>query len=139
MLLDIPTRKEYEALEAKIDRLQATAEAVHALLKDAPSADGMLSVEQVAKYTNFNRRTVEKWVEKGDWNDQGKRVYLPAYKRSGRLRFKRSEVDAFCQGVGVLEPSIDGAPPQPTKQASAAKQTKKTSTATASEKALRVA
>ena len=130
-LLDLPTRQDYEALQAKLD-------AVLDFLKAAQPVgpDELLSVEQVA-YTRFDRRTVEQWAEDGRFNEAGKKVYLPAYKYSGRLRFKRLDVEAFGLGVGVLTPSQQaGGRPEPVKPA--AKKAKHPSPV-ASERALRVA
>jgi hypothetical protein len=117
MLLDLPSRQDIEVLTAKLDALLAlAAQPVQA------AADDFLSIEQVAAYTRFDRRTVEQWVKQGRYNERGKKVYLPAYEYSGRLRFKRGDVEAFGLGVGVLEPSAaTGQPPQPTKAAPEAK------------------
>lgn len=117
MLLDLPSRQDIEVLTAKLDALLAlAAQPVQA------AADDFLSIEQVAAYTRFDRRTVEQWVKQGRFNEKGKKVYLPAYEYSGRLRFKRGDVEAFGLGVGVLAPSAAvGAPPTPTKEAPAAK------------------
>lgn len=100
-LLDLPTRQDYETLLAKLDAVLA-----HLAHAPAPSAaDELLSVEQVAAYTHFDRRTVEQWVKEGRYDERGKKVYLPVYQYSGRLRFKRTDVEAFGLGVGVLTPS----------------------------------
>jgi hypothetical protein len=117
MLLDLPSRQDIEVLTAKLDALLAlAAQPVQA------AADDFLSIEQVAAYTRFDRRTVEQWVKQGRFNEKGKKVYLAAYEYSGRLRFKRGDVEAFGLGVGVLTPSAAvGAPPTPTKEAPAAK------------------
>lgn len=121
-VLDLLTRQDYEVLTAKLD-------AVLAHLAQAPAAsaaDELLSVEQVAAYTHFDRRTVEQWVKEGRYNERGKKVYLPVYQYSGRLRFKRSDVEAFGLGIGVLTPSpVVGERPTPTKPAPAAKRTRK--------------
>ena len=135
MLLDLPSRQDYEALTAKLDALLAlAAQPVRA------AADDFLSIEQVAAYTCFDRRTVEQWVKQGRYDARGKKVYLPAYEYSGRLRFKRGDVEAFGMGVGVLEPSAAaGQPLTPTKQAPAPAGKPKKPTPVASDKALRVA
>jgi hypothetical protein len=133
MLLDLPSRQDYEVLTAKLDQLLAlAAQPVQA------AADDFLSIEQVAAYTRFDRRTVEQWVKQGRFNERGKKVYLPAYEYSGRLRFKRGDVEAFGLGVGVLTPSLTGERPEPTKVAPAAKKTRKLPPI-ASDEALRVA
>jgi len=130
MLLDLPSRQDLEAIQAQLKTvLDLLARA------PTPTAEDMLSVEQVAAYTRFDRRTVEKWVEEGQFNELGRKVYLPAHKYSGRLRFKRADVEAFGLGVGVLTPSLGGGRPEAVKPA---RKSSKTS-AVASEKALRVA
>ncbi len=131
MLLDLATRQEVLDLATKLD-------AVLGLLahKPAPAADEFMSVEEVAEYTRFDRRTVEKWAEAGEFNQQGKKVFLTAYRYSGRLRFKRTDVEAFGLGIGALQPSIAGEPPQPTK---AAKPPKKPARPAVSAPVLRVA
>jgi excisionase family DNA binding protein len=123
MAFDLASSQDIEMLKAMLTTV-LTKLGEHG---GAPTADEMLDVEEVAKYTKFHKRTVEKWTTAGDWNDEGKRVYLPAYKYSGRLRFKRSDVEAFGLGIGVLEPSIAGEPPQPTKKAPEAKKRSKLS------------
>ena len=130
-LLDLPTRQDFDALQAKLDAVLAHLQAAR-----PPAADELVSVERVAAYTHFDRRTVEQWVEEGRFDAKGKKVYLPAYKFSGRLRFKLAEVEAFGLGIGVLVPSQqEGGRPEPVKPAR-----KSTKTApVASEKALRVA
>jgi hypothetical protein len=126
MTFDLATRDD-------IMSLKATFEAVLAqLAKPAPADEKLLSVQEVASYTHFDRKTVESWVKVGRFGGDGKRVYLRAYEFSGRLRFKLSEVEAFGLGVGVLAPSITGERSEPTKKA-------KKSPPIASDKALRVA
>ena len=135
-LLDLPTRQDYETLAGKLDALLAR-------LAPAPapaSAEPLLSVEDVAGYTRFDRRTVEQWATEGRFNTAGKRVYLPAYQFSGRLRFKRHEVEAFGLGCGVLTPSlVAGDRPQPTKAAAGAKPRRPKMAPPALEQVLRVA
>ena len=135
-LLDLPTREDYNALQQKLDAVLAFLQAAR-----PPAADELVSVERVAAYTHFDRRTVEQWVEEGRFDSRGKKVYLPAYKFSGRLRFKLSEVEAFGLGIGVLTPSQQpGGRPEPVKAAprNALKKARKPA-AVPSEKALRVA
>ena len=129
MLLDLPTRQDFEGIQAQL-------KAVLDLLARAPTltADDLMSVEQVAVYTHFDRRTVEKWVEEGQFNEAGKRIYLPAHKYSGRLRFKRADVEAFGLGVGVLASSLAGTP-----EAVKPSGKSKKNASVASERALRVA
>jgi hypothetical protein len=135
-LLDLPTRQDFETLQAKLDAVLAHL----AQARAAPPEDELLSIEQVAAYTRFDRRTVEQWVKEGRFDERGKKVYLPARQYSGRLRFKRADVEAFGLGIGVLEPSVvDGERPQPVKQAPAPKKTRSKTAAVASERALRVA
>jgi excisionase family DNA binding protein len=135
-MLLIPSASDIQAIiKAELAQLLAELRPTVA----APSADEMLSVEEVAEYTHFHRRTVEKWALAGEFNEQGKRVYLQAYKYSGRLRFKRADVEAFGLGIGVLEPSIAGEAPQATKVAPAAKKSIKKIAPQASEQALKVA
>lgn len=133
MLLDLPSRQDFEVLTAKLDALLALA-----AQPVQTAADDFLSIEQVAAYTCFDRRTVEQWVKQGRFDERGKKVYLPAYEYSGRLRFKRGDVEAFGLGVGVLTPSGAGERPTPTKEAPVAKKARKP-TPVASDKALRVA
>jgi excisionase family DNA binding protein len=135
MLVDFATSQDIEGLKAMVAAVLTQLGSQAA----APAADEMLSVDEVAEYTRFHRRTVEKWATEGDWNEQGKRVYLQAYKYSGRLRFKRSDVEAFGLGTGVLEPSIAGEPPQPTKKAPEAKESKKKNKLSDSERFMRAA
>lgn len=117
MLLDLASRQDFELLTAKLDALLALA-----AQPVASAAEDFLSIEQVAAYTRFDRRTVEHWTKQGRYNERGKKVYLPAYEYSGRLRFKRGDVEAFGLGVGVLTPSAAaGQPPEPTKAAPEAK------------------
>lgn len=130
-LLDLPTRQDYEALQTKLDAVLSHLQAAR-----APAADEFMSVEQVAAYTRFDRRTVEQWAEEGRFNEQGRKVYLPAYKYSGRLRFKRGDVEAFGLGVGVLVPSLGGGQPEAVKPAGNASRGRKPA-AVASERALR--
>lgn len=135
MLLEIQTpeeaRQEKAAIHAKLD-------AVLDLLSRVPKSDDLMSVEQVAAYTRFDRRTVEKWVEEGQFNAAGRKVYLPAHKYSGRLRFKRADVEAFGLGVGVLAPALSGGQPEAIKKAAGARGRAK-SPASAPEQRLRVA
>ena len=132
MLLDLPSRQDFEALQAKLDAVLAYLAATA-----KPGADEFLSVEEVAAYTRFDRRTVEQWTSEGRFDERGRKVYLPAYWYSGRLRFKRLDVEAFGLGVGVLTPSPRaGGRPEPVK--AAAKKNHKTD-AVSSERALRVA
>lgn len=133
MLLDLPTRQDMQALEAKLNTvLELLARA------PAPTADDLLSVEQVAAYTRFDRRTVEKWVEEGQFNETGRKVYLPAHRYSGRLRFKRGDVEAFGLGIGVLTPSLGGGQPEAVKPAPK-KATPRAKAPQSSENVLRVA
>jgi hypothetical protein len=119
-----------QALEAKLDALLT-----HLAKQPAPADEQLLSVQDVADYTHFDRKTVEKWAKLGDYDQQGHRIYLRAYVFSGRLRFKRTDVEAFGLGTGVLEPSlVPGEAPVATKPV---KQPKKSKTPVASEKALR--
>lgn len=137
-LLDILTRQDLEAVTAKLDQVLQQLQAP----RPEAGPDDLLSIEQVAAYTRFDRRTVERWRTEGCFNERGKRVYLPAYQFSGRLRFKRGDVEAFGLGVGVLKPSpVAGQRPEPAKAAPAAAPRKPKSTAppVASEQALRVA
>jgi hypothetical protein len=61
---------------------------------------------------------VEQWTKEGRFDERGRKVYLPVYQYSGRLRFKRSDVEAFGLGIGVLQPSpVLGERPTPTKPA----------------------
>ena len=123
-LLDLPTRQDFDALLGKVDALLGL------LNRPAPPVDTeLLDLQQVADYTRFNRKTVEKWVEQGEYNEAGKKIYLPAFRFSGRLRFKRAEVEAFGLGIGALVPALGAGPPEPVK-------TKKKAPV-ASEKALR--
>lgn len=124
MLLDLPSRQDIEALQGKLD-------AVLGLLNRAPApVDAeLMSIQEVVAYTRFNRKTVEKWVAEGEFGETGKRIYLPAFRFSGRLRFKRTEVEAFGLGIGALKPALGTGQPTAVK-------TKKT-TAVTSERALR--
>jgi excisionase family DNA binding protein len=133
MAFDLATAQHIQALEAKLDLVLTQLAA-----KPVPAEDQLLSVQEVAGYTHFDRKTVESWVHKGRYDTRGKLVYLRAYEFSGRLRFKRADVEAFGLGVGVLTPSLTGQRPEPTKVAPAAKKPKKSSPV-ASDKALRVA
>lgn len=137
MLLDVLTRQDAEALHAKLDQVLLRLQAPPAVA----GPDDLLSIEQVASYTGFDRRTVEQWRQEGRYNDKGRRVYLPAFQFSGRLRFKRSDVEAFGLGVGVLQPSaVAGQAPTPTKPAAPAAPKKPARKApVASAEALRVA
>ncbi|MGI4862963.1 MAG: helix-turn-helix domain-containing protein [Janthinobacterium lividum] len=131
-LVDLLTRQDLEPLTAKLDQLLA----LHAQPAALAAEEQLMSVLDVAKYTHFDRKTVEKWVKEGDYNEKGKRVYLPAYAFSGRLRFKRADVLAFGLSVGALAPTLPGEAPQPVKPA---KKTQKPAAAVASAQALRVA
>ena len=111
-LLDLPTRQDMEALAAKLDAVLAQLTAAQ-----APAATELVSLARVAAYTHFDQRTVRQWVEQGRFDQQGKKVYLPAYEYSGRLRFKLADVDAFGLRIGVLAPSVARESPQPTKKA----------------------
>ena len=135
MLLDLPSRQDMEALAAKLDQVLTQLAAP----KPQPGPDDLLSIEQVATYTRFDRRTVEQWMREGRFNEQGRKVYLPAYQYSGRLRFKRSDVEAFGLGVGVLEPPVAGERPQPTKPAARPATPRKKLPPSDSKAALRVA
>ncbi len=130
MAFDLASAQHIKALEAKLDLVL-----MQLATKPAPDEEQLLSVQDVANYTHFDRKTVESWAKKGGFDERGKLVYLRAYVFSGRLRFKRADVEAFGLGVGVLTPSLTGERPEPTK---AAKKVKK-SPSVASEKALRVA
>ena len=132
MTLDLATR-------ADILNLTATFQALLAQQAKPVSVDEqLLSVQEVAAYTHFDRKTVESWAKQGRFDGGGKKVYLRAYEFSGRLRFKRADVEAFGLGIGVLTPSLTGERPEATKQAPVAKKQKK-SAPLASETALRVA
>jgi excisionase family DNA binding protein len=134
MTLDLASRQDILVLTAKLDTVLAQ------LATPAASAgEPLLSVQQVADYTRFDRKTVEKWVKEGRWDTAGKRAYLPAYDFCGRLRFKRADVEAFGLGVGVLACTLPGERPEPTKAAPATKKPKKSTTPLASEAALKVA
>jgi len=133
MAYDLASAQQIKALEAKIDLLLKQFAA-----KPAQVEEQLLSVQDVVDYTHFDRKTVEAWVRRGDYDESGKLVYLRAYRFSGRLRFKRADVEAFGLGVGVLTPSIAGERPEPTKVAPMAKKAKKSPPVT-SEKALKVA
>ena len=128
-LIDIATRQDLEAVAAKLDQVLQRLAAPAA----AASADDLLSIGQVAAYTGFDRRTVESWRTQGRYDERGKRVYLPCYEFTGRLRFKRADVEAFGLGVGVLQPSAVGE-----KQPAASRKKVKKAPVT-SEEALRVA
>jgi hypothetical protein len=138
MLLDLPSRQDFEALTAKLDALLALA-----AQPIQPAADDFLTIEQVAAYTHFDRRTVEQWRTEGRFDARGKKVYLLAYQYSGRLRFKRGDVEAFGLGVGVLTPSlVAGERPTPTKpapEATAPAPSRRKRGPVASEEALKVA
>lgn len=109
MLLDLATRQEIAALDAKLTQVLA--------MLDKPSVEAMVTLEQVSKHTKFDPRTVRDWVKTGRFDATGHRVYLPAYEfREGQLRFKLSEVEAFGIGIGVLTPNpIVGQPALATK------------------------
>lgn len=129
MTLDLATRADILDLKSMLEAVLAQQAA-----KPAAADEPLMSVDEVAAYTHFDRRTVEQWVKKGDFDQRGKLVYLPAYEYSGRLRFKRADVEAFGLGVGVLKPSVTiGERPEPTKQP---KKSKKAAPV-ASEEALR--
>lgn len=133
-LLDLASRQDILALTAKLETVLSQLAA-----PPAPTGEPLLSVQDVADYTRFDRKTVEKWVKEGSYNGQGKKQYLPAYNFCGRLRFKRADVEAFGLGVGVLACTLPGERPEPTKPAPGARQPKKPKTPVASDKALRVA
>lgn len=128
MAYDLASAQQIKALEAKLDLVL-----MQLATKPAPDEEQLLSVQDVSDYTHFDRKTVESWVKKGDYDQTGKLVYLRAFRFSGRLRFKRADVEAFGLGVGVLQPSLTSEHPTPTKET---KKTKK-SAPVASEKALR--
>jgi len=132
MLLDLLTRQDLEPLAAKLDRLLALVTQPPTV----PAEEQLLSVLDVVKYTHFDRKTVEKWVKEGRYNDKGKRVYLPVLEYSGRWRFKRADVEAFGLGIGALAPPLPGESPQPVKPAP---KTRKAPAPVASTEALRVA
>ncbi|MDO7875517.1 helix-turn-helix domain-containing protein [Hymenobacter sp. ASUV-10] len=114
MLLDIPSRQDFETLTAKLDAALSLLSQVAA----RPSPDDFMSLEQVAAYTGFDRRTVEQWRTQGRYNAQGRKVYLQGYEFSGRWRFKRADVEAFGLGIGVLEPATTaGERPAPARKA----------------------
>ena len=131
-LLDLLTRQDLEPLSAKLDQLLA----LHAQAPAIPAEEQLLSVLDVAKYTHFDRKTVEQWVRKGRYNDRGKLVYLPVFEYNGRWRFKRADVEAFGLGIGVLAPTLPGEAPQPVKST---KKASKPAAVVASDRALRVA
>lgn len=125
-LVDLVTRQDVEALAAKLDQvLQQLAAG-----QPGPASDFM-TLDQVAAYTHFDKRTVRQWVAKGRYNEEGKRIYLPAYQYADLLRFKRADVEAFGLGIGVLTPPVLTDRPQPVKKPKKAP--------VASEAALRVA
>jgi hypothetical protein len=134
MMLDLASRQDILALTAKLETVLAQLAA-----PPAPADEPLMDVQQVAKYTHFDRKTVEKWVKEGRWDTQGKKAYLPAYDFCGRLRFKRADVEAFGLGVGVLACTLPGERPEPTKAAPGAKKPKKPTKPVASEAALKVA
>lgn len=130
MLLDLATREDIATLSAKLDQVLAT------LAQPAtPAIEQLLTLEEVATATGFDPRTVRDWVQAGRFDEQGKRVYLPALDfRNGQLRFKWADIEAFGLGIGVLTPSlVAGARAEPAK-----KQAKKPAPL-ASEQALKVA
>lgn len=113
-LVDLVTRQDLEPLAAKLDQLLA----LHAQAAAAPAAEEpLLSMLEVVAYAGFDRKTVEKWVREGRYNEKGKRVYLRVYEFSGRWRFKRADVLAFGQSIGVLAPTLPGEPPRRAKPA----------------------
>lgn len=130
MVLDIATGQQVDELTQLVLALRDDVRALRQQLAQGPA--DYLSVEEVGKYLRFNRRTVEKWAFEGEYNALGKRVYLPVAKYSGRLRFKRADVEAFGLGIGVLTPSLTG-PPEPVKKP------KKSKVPVASAQALKVA
>jgi hypothetical protein len=136
MLLDIASREEVLALDAKLDR-------VIALLAQpaAKVAEPLVTLEQAAGHTQFDPRTVRDWTVSGRYDLTGHLVYLPVYEyRNGQLRFKLSDVEAFGLGIGVLTPSlVAGQPPVPTKQAKAPQPNKKKRVPLESQEALKVA
>jgi excisionase family DNA binding protein len=130
MTLDLASRQDILEIKALLQELYASQTA-----KPVPANEPLMDVQSVADYTHFDRKTVEKWVKKGEYNGTGRLVYLPAFQFGGRLRFKRADVEAFGLGTGVLVPSIKaGEAPVATKPT---KQPKKSKTPVASEKALR--
>lgn len=133
MLLDLASRQDILDLKALLTEVRAAQAA-----PPVPADEPLLSVQQVADYTRFDRKTVEKWVKEGRFDVRGKRAYLPAYEYCGRLRFKRADVEAFGLGVGVLTPSLAGERPAPAKAAPGTEKARKTPPV-ASDKALRVA
>ncbi len=132
-LVDLVTRQDLEPLAAKLDQLLA----LHAQAAAAPAPEEpLLSVLEVVEYAGFDRKTVEKWVREGRYNEKGKRVYLRVYEFSGRWRFKRADVLAFGQSIGVLAPTLPGEPPQ---RVQPAPKPKSPTAPVASAEALRVA
>jgi len=132
MLLDFPSRQDILDLSAKIDKLLACQAAP--VVVDSE----LMTLDEVAAYTRFDRRTVRKWVSEGQFGLDGRKIYLPASTYGDTLRFKRSDVEAFGQKVGVLTPAVAGQQPAPTKQAAPKRPTRKP-TPVPSEAALKVA
>jgi hypothetical protein len=130
MLLDLATRQDVVALQSTLDQVLGLLSRAQATV-----ADEFMTLEQVAAYVRFDKRVVEKWVREGQFNEGGKKIYLPAHKYSGRLRFKRADVEAFGLGVGVLVPSLAGTP-EAAKPAADGKRPRKNASV-ASEQALR--
>ncbi|MVN76913.1 helix-turn-helix domain-containing protein [Hymenobacter sp. HMF4947] len=135
MLLDLSTSEQVNDLKQLMLEMRAE---LRDLRKAPVTNEPLMSIEEVAEYTRFERRTVEKWVADGEYGLGGKKIYLHAARYSGRLRFKRADVEQFGLGVGVLTPSVAGEAPQPTK-APAAKSTRKKSAPVDSRQALKVA
>jgi hypothetical protein len=136
MPFDLASSQEIAALDAKLSQVLALL-----VQPAAPSVEPLVTLEQVAGHTKFDKRTVRDWVKTGRFDATGHRVYLPAYEyREGQLRFKLSEVEAFGIGIGVLTPNpILGQPALPTKPAAAPARTKKNGAPVDSRKALKVA
>jgi hypothetical protein len=136
MPFDLASSQEIAALDAKLSQVLALL-----VQPAAPTVEPLVTLEQVAGHTKFDKRTVRDWVKTGRFDATGHRVYLPAYEyREGQLRFKLSEVEAFGIGIGVLTPNpILGQPALPTKKAAAPARTKKNAAPVDSRKALKVA
>ena len=136
MSFDLASSQDIAALDAKLSQVLALL-----VQPTAPNVETLVTLEQAASHTKFDKRTVRDWVKTGRFDARGKRVYLPAYEyRDGHLRFKLSEVEAFGIGIGVLTPNpIVGEPALPTKAAPAAKQAKKSRAPLDSSTALKVA
>ncbi|WP_375418158.1 helix-turn-helix domain-containing protein [uncultured Hymenobacter sp.] len=104
-----------------------------------PHAGDLLDTNQVAAYTGFDRRVVKSWYTEGRFekHGSGKRIWLPVHDFGQGLRFKRADVDAYAQGLGVtVRPQLLSSAEPPPK----GKPTRhKKSPPQPSEKALRVA